>query len=436
MEPLKLIKYALDTTISLINKGEPPTPALEKVARELDLNPNYIQRVGEALNVALHYNHFSKTAGEHKAEDFPIANIPTVTKSIFGQTEKTASQQNSKWFSSQSEDINYNKYLTNPDFKKSASTIEKTPANFDSFDISLKGQYKKAIDYMSSLDRDIDELKTEKAANDIYLEAVFNATVKEFKKTAAARQAFHEFETQAFSEYGERSKGYVELIYKAAELKEERGALDAGAINFKTASKELELFGSLLKSAAKSVELKNKLAEAELFVGLQKASFKKAGYALHHNVELKEKTAANNYADMIDAFLEKHAMTGIKESLIMDLYNQLSDAAYDRDKPSVPFKNSKMDDLNRSALLQELIMTDPILKHQQPQKVLQAYQTMLRMAPHLAQDREVVRALLRQLTASQSIGPHDANQWIEANTNLMKQQQLMHTSGDSKKDRK
>lgn len=433
MEPLKLIKYALDTTVGLINSGEGPTKALEKVARELDLNPDYIQRVGEALNVALHYNHFNKVAGD-RSEDFAVANIPEVTSNIFSEKEKTAAQQHSKWFNTSTEVVDYNKYLTHKGFQKAAAEIKNTKADFSSFEISLKGQYKKAVDYMARLDRELDELRTEKVANDAYLEAVFNATVKEFKKTAEARLAFHDFETKAYSAHGEKSKDYIDLIYKAAELTEDRGSLDKGAINFEGTSRELELFDSLLKSAALSVELRNKLAEAELFVGLQRALFKKAGLGMNKALAEKEKQSAEAYADKIESFLAKHAASGVRDSLVMDLYNQLSDAAYDKDKPSVPFKNSKMDDLNRSALLQELIMTDPILKHQPPQKILQAYQTMLRMAPHLAQDREVVRALLRQLTASQSIGPHDANQWIEANTNLMKQHQLMHSS--EKKDKK
>ena len=95
MEPLKIVKHALDSTIALINKGTEPTAALEKISRDLDLNPNYIQRVGESLNVALHYNHFTKTASD-RSEDFPVANIPEVTKAIFGTIEKTNIQKKSE----------------------------------------------------------------------------------------------------------------------------------------------------------------------------------------------------------------------------------------------------------------------------------------------------------------------------------------------------
>lgn len=436
MEPLKLIKYALDTSIALINQGSQPTSALEKTARELDLNPNYIQRVGEALNVALHYNHFNKSAAANRADDFAVADIPTVTKTIFGEKEKTAAQKHSEWFGKQAEEIDYNKVLTHKGFKKQAEEIKNTDADFDSFDITFKGQYKKAADYISRLEKELDEIRTEKSANDTYLEAVFNATVNHFKKTAASRMAFHDFETKTFADHGERSKEYVDLIYKSAGLTEDRGIHDTGAINFEK-SRELDLFDSLLKSASRSIELRDKLAEAEGYVAYNKAVFKHAGMKLHPDALKFEKEAASTLADIFEMMLEKDAFAGgIKESLIMDLYDQLSDAAYDRDKPSVAFKNTKMDNLNKVTMVQELMMTDPILRHQPPQKVLQAYQTMLRMSPHLAADKEVARALLRQLTATQSIAPTEANQWIEANTNLMKQQQMLQGVNPNKKDRK
>ena len=123
----------------------------------------------------------------------------------------------------------------------------------------------------------------------------------------------------------------------------------------------------------------------------------------------------------------------VSASLLTDLYGQLSDATYGRDKKSPTFKNTKMDDITRTTLLQELIMTDPILKHQDPKKVIQAYQQILRLAPHLAMEKEVVRSLLRSMTAAQSLGTMEANQLIEGNTAYLKQHQMLHGGADDKK---
>lgn len=59
--PVALIKTALASAVKLVNSGVSPTEALSKVAKEHDLNQNYIQRVGESLNVSLTFNHM-KTA--------------------------------------------------------------------------------------------------------------------------------------------------------------------------------------------------------------------------------------------------------------------------------------------------------------------------------------------------------------------------------------
>jgi Glu-tRNA(Gln) amidotransferase subunit E-like FAD-binding protein len=212
MEPIKLVKYALDSTVALIAKGEHPTSALEKVARELELNTNYIQRTGEALNVALHYDHFKKVASADKAKEFPVADIPGVQKNIFGAKEKTLAQKKAEWFPKATLDIDYNSYLTNPAFKEQTNNILKTAANFDSFKTSLTGQYKKAAEYIDVLNKTIDKLKTEKVSHDTYLESSFNNLVKHFKKEAAARTAFHEFESQAYSAHGKRVAPYLDLI--------------------------------------------------------------------------------------------------------------------------------------------------------------------------------------------------------------------------------
>jgi hypothetical protein len=53
-----LVKIALNEVVQKVNSGVSPTEALQKVSSDLDLNPDYIHRVGEALNVALHYKHF------------------------------------------------------------------------------------------------------------------------------------------------------------------------------------------------------------------------------------------------------------------------------------------------------------------------------------------------------------------------------------------
>lgn len=440
MQPLKLIKHALDSTIELINKGEKPTVALEKVARALDLNPNYIQRTGEALNVALTYDHFKKNASD-KAADFDIAQIPNVTKSIFGSKEKTIAEKKAEWFPKVAEDIDYNKFLTNPKFKKTASEIADTDAKHDHFGISYKGQFKKAQDYLSKLDRDVDEMKTEKVANDIYIEGAFFSLVNGFKKQASYRTPFHEFESQVYAEHGERAVPYLDLIHKAAEINDARGTHDKGLINF-SKCKEAELFDSLLKAATAKAQHELEVKEAEEYITSQKKQFKEVGYKLNPLAQAFEKAACEKLAcelDTLDAEMEKQALGEIGKSLAQDLYNQWRDTTTGKGVKKPVFENTNLDNHERRTILQDLIMTDPILKKIDPRKIISAYKQMLRLSPQLTKEKEVVRAQLRQMTAigDGTLHPTDANQLVDVNTNLLKQHEMLHKTdgggGDQKK---
>jgi hypothetical protein len=113
----------------------------------------------------------------------------------------------------------------------------------------------------------------------------------------------------------------------------------------------------------------------------------------------------------------------------MNLWNKYNES---KSLPSATFPNTEMDNHERVALIQDLIMTDPILSKLDPRKVLNAYQQVLKLSPHLSKEKEVARAILRQLTATQALGPMEANQYIEANTNLLKQHKLMHEEHSDK----
>lgn len=429
MEPIKLVKHALDSSIALVKKGSAPTEALQKVAKELDLNKEYIQRTGEALNVALTYNHFK--TGSNKADTFPIADIPLVIKSAFStpKVEKKASVVQSDLHN-----INFNRRLTNPQIKAaSASVVAKNKIDdYSTFETSFKGQYKIASNYISRIEKELEEMEVEKITKRAYLEAAFNALTKEFKKTAHARIPFHEFESKTFAVHGESALPYVDLIYKSAELTEERGALEIKKLAEEGEERPFQIFSSLLKCAKDINALNVELEDARKFVGAAKVTFKQAGLKLHARERDSAVAECNELADKIAEQLEKEAKS---QDLLSYLFNSYADAK--KGAKSSTFKNTNIDNRERTTLVQELIMTDPILAHQDPKKILTAYSQILRLAPHLAKEKEVVRSLLRELTATQSLAPTEANQLVEANTNFLKQQQLMKsTIGGNDKEKK
>ncbi len=82
--------------------------------------------------------------------------------------------------------------------------------------------------------------------------------------------------------------------------------------------------------------------------------------------------------------------------------------------------NVTLDNMERQLLLQDLMMTDPILSKIPPAKLAKAYEQILRLSPQVSKEKEVVRAMLRQAVASQAVAPHDADQWTRLDTDILR----------------
>jgi hypothetical protein len=89
-----------------------------------------------------------------------------------------------------------------------------------------------------------------------------------------------------------------------------------------------------------------------------------------------------------------------------------------------PKANLTMENMERQLLLQELMLTDPILSKVSPQRVAKAYEQILRLSPQVSKEKEVVRAMLRQAVASQAVAPHDADQWTRLDTDILKRRMI------------
>lgn len=423
----KLVKSAVDATIKEIAKGTNPTAALSKVAADMNLNPNFIQRAGETVNVALHLSHF-KTAS--KAEDFPIVDIPAVSAGQMAAKSKTLKEKKAAWFPTVTDIPDFRKALYNKESIKTASEHfgerEETSTPYSPAFVN-----KLLRDKIARLEKEYDEAVTEKAGNEIFIEGSFNNLVNYFKKEASSRESFHEFETAAYSMHGVGVRPYIDLIHTSSKTAEERGIHD----QFKFASDGMSLpsvgyFFNFIKAAQRHGELENKVAYASATLNLAKSGIKAA---YNQAITPQEAEACSKQADELEDMFSKEAgaMTkSIADKLLEDYKNA------SKSKATPVFGNSSMDNRNRALLLQELIMTDPILAHQDPKRIAEAYQQILRLAPQVAKEKEVVRSLLRQMVATQSLAPVEANQLIETNTNLLRQFELLKKTTGGGGDKK
>ena len=104
-----------------------------------------------------------------------------------------------------------------------------------------------------------------------------------------------------------------------------------------------------------------------------------------------------------------------QQSALKDLAGSSTfmDGIIDKRKASNREASNYLKGVQRSMILQELILTDPVLSGESPETVARAYQSLVEVAPHVALNREVVRSILRQATQSMAISPYDADVWAK-----------------------
>jgi len=476
-EPNILIKTALNDAVQKVNEGMTPTAALRKVASDLDLNPNYIQRTGEALNVALHYKHF-KTASDRSTE-FEIADIPAAIEGTFLRSEKTAAEYVSEEFSvgdASATVFNYNRMLTNPVYKRAFMEIAGATETHDSYPATFNTVYEKSANYIKKLSKTAEEAEVTKVGAEIELNEKFSSLCDEFRRDAGYRTAFEEFESQVFAKHGSASLPYINLLHKTACPHEERGVHDDAYMMFDQC-KEAQWFDSLMLAATTMVESEKKAAEAldnlsfensfvkECRMLMGKVGAEKEESAAHENAETAEEEAKEekteneeedpvlaaikkkasvseleataNYSDdpVADKAMEKEAIFGKLltfggllqhggESFAGMMHPPVSEAFnhhFRAPKGPPPIKpNLTLENMERKLLLQELMMTDPILSKVNPAKVARAFEQLLRLSPEISKEKEVVRAELRAMVSSQALSKFDAELMAKTDVGMLK----------------
>ena len=80
--------------------------------------------------------------------------------------------------------------------------------------------------------------------------------------------------------------------------------------------------------------------------------------------------------------------------------------------------SERLKNVQSQIMLQDLLTNDPVLADEPPEKTVEAYNAILQMAPEVAANKEVVRAILRQTVHSTAISPYEADIWTKLEGNL------------------
>ena len=92
-----------------------------------------------------------------------------------------------------------------------------------------------------------------------------------------------------------------------------------------------------------------------------------------------------------------------------DLYKQLMrEVPLERAEKERQAQIAGYADVDREVVLSELMMTDPILRDADEDKILRAYRGLITMSPDLTRNKELMRSILRQAVKAEGIGPYEA----------------------------
>lgn len=402
--------------------GFEPTDALVKSAMDADLNPEMTRRAGEMLNIFLTHR-FMKSASD-KTASFPTADLGDVLRKAFTEDAPASSEARQGYRSSKKASAAGEPKLS---FIGSAATPE--PALRDITDLveQLRGHVKVAS-----------ESADEARRNAEYERHAAFATYKSLigsLRESHNYQKFAAFEAQCLSEYGEEALGHLDGIadqlpgvkrlsrdeYPKRAFYFARGPLNDLFDSFvegisKVAAADSDFESSLASARAFELEAENiyrKVAGAE----------PKEGNPLATAGDLLSKTVGSGLTSMSGGLAGSAARylppelggtgpaSGAADKAVGDQYGRaMADSLERQYKGPQQQVDMEMQNVQRSAILKDLLSNDEIISSLDPQLVQGAYNGLLQMAPDLTLNRAVVAGYLRTAGSQQALDPFTAQQ--------------------------
>lgn len=109
---------------------------------------------------------------------------------------------------------------------------------------------------------------------------------------------------------------------------------------------------------------------------------------------------------------------GVKKPLSEGIGAGLTDILYKPMERENKVLSERLKNVQRQIMLEDLLTNDPVLADEEPQTVINAYDAVMRLAPDMSMNKEVVRAILRQAVHSVAIDPFAAQSWTELEKNI------------------
>lgn len=434
------LRKALEDAVKNYNEGMSADAAIVAAAKEHDLTIDQVDRVVESFNTAKAINYYEKTTGD-RTGGFDLADKKGVTLALFGKENSTAKPKEEK--------------VTEKSEKKEEKTAEAVYS--DAFyttapDTSLnrKSLFKeKRASYLDRLAKQAEERRAH---------GYSDATLADMASDAYS--TIKSAEADAMSAVGTIDSYLNDAIIKIAEgitrvgygFQNDRADMFKAACPHKRVINAVSKACPILKAASGGKYAKMAVVDTTPVDGLL-AEADEMNKAMDKRAEFIEKAEMfRKRAELVkSAMLKDPSMRGVvkqasaarnaTENFIhrpktpytkpIEKKAQASFAdgllALQPNTRAIVSKGAKtIANHERSALLADLMSTDPIIQEADPRQVSAVYKSIIMSSPKLSLNKEVVRSVLRQAVNSIALSPADSQTLAKIEESMAKSNALVN----------
>ena len=448
---------ALKDAVAFYNDGATPTDSVIKSAQDHSFNIDQTQRLVETFNTARTIHHFRKNAQtDCKAKEFELADNDKVVLALFNKPEvKEAYMLNDNYAK---KPRNYN----NPDFELPPVKVA------DFVDTDLNTQITRAQKYIRSTEQLLKDAYDKASAAFAKTELMVTSIADMLKRGTAdvckdrATRLFLSTDTKddmtnlyLMDGLSKQLPAYMTpthddlakygAVVDDRDLSELKGLIKNAADLYQTAMQLIVQHNNLSTSLQKFKDDFNKLAGERQGSGLdnfflkQSDLFDQFGRPIPQTVSQPTKPQSTKTVSQSgsqgggqggrqskqedkqprksdEGFLSKlesGILSGALSTGGKKVESGISDLFAYQTKEDNKRISGRLNNLQRTTILQDLIINDPVISEVDPKVTAQAYNTIMELAPEVSLSKEVVRAVLRQSVHALATSPYDAAQWVE-----------------------
>lgn len=416
-----------------------------KFASDKNLSPALLEKLGQVYNTAKTVTYLDKSAdaGRARGDSFNVLDIPSMLEK-FAAVEQPPAEP-AKVTPGKLSDVAHNPFHADLNFE-----TEDSPEGYAEIKLASETRQKLADHLVDLANLDNVGQFIFETREDIG-EAVVDLT-DDLRKLASC--SFLELEQEAIGMAGDALKGACDKVASQMEYlgyRDIERATDAGRPRFTQNTDKLQKLANIqdkMNVLEMALEYQENLTKEATATQHKMPSVNRgsggrpdnsapatnagggfdAVQGLFHGVDLSLQAANKSMDDRIGARKKKttdrdyKGYVGEIANTAVEKNDQVKDVLWElfgeRNNSGQQLIDEEDTNMRQTAMLQEFLITDPILSEEDPDKVTSLYNTIRKVAPQVASDRNAMVVALRSMVQHDGIAPQDLRQFADTERSI------------------